>query len=77
VHVDTAVLVRRNVALVGVYAGGLTRAENEADHEALLELAGEGHLRAAVTTVGFDQAADAVAAVDRGAALGKVVVAID
>ena len=70
---DTAALVRANAALVGVYAGGGTRAENEADHEALLALVADGHLTGAATAVPFDDLPDAVSAVDAGAAVGKLV----
>ena len=70
---DTAALVRANAALVGVYAGGGTRAENEADHEALLALAADGHLTGAATSVPFDDLPDAVSAIDRGHAVGKLV----
>jgi len=69
----TADLVRRNHSLVGVYAGGLTRAEHEADHEALLALAAQGMLGGISTPVAFEQLPEAVQAVADGAAVGKLV----
>lgn len=74
VRPDVAALVRANASVTGVYAGGFTRAENEHDHEALLALHAEGRLRVPVTAVAFDEAADAVAAVDEGRVVGKLVV---
>jgi NADPH2:quinone reductase len=44
VQVNTVHAVRHNYSLVGVYAGGFTREESEADHEALLALAAQGKL---------------------------------
>jgi NADPH2:quinone reductase len=74
---DVWALVRRNAALVGVYAGGYSRAENAADHDALLALWEAGELRAPETTVvPFDALPDAVALVDEGRAAGKVVVQV-
>lgn len=70
---DTASLVRRNCSLVGVYAGGFTRAESEADHESLLQLAADGVLVGATTRIPFDRLPDAVSAVDDGSAVGKQV----
>jgi len=66
-------LVRRNSSLVGVYAGGYTRAEGEADHEALLALAATGALETFATAVPFDDLADAVGAVADGTVIGKMV----
>jgi len=74
VQPDVWALVRRNASVVGVYAGGYRRAENEADHEALLGLAAKGHLRSVATVVPFADLPDAVAAVDEGTAVGKLVV---
>jgi len=73
VRPDVGELVRRNASLVGVYAGGLSRAENEADHEALLALHGAGRLRSATTAVPFDDLPEALATVDAGDAIGKLV----
>jgi NADPH:quinone reductase len=70
-------LVLRNASLVGVYAGGQTRAEAEADHEVLLGLAADGRLGPAVTTVPFDALPDALGAVDRAEAVGKLVLWVD
>lgn len=71
---DPWTMVRRNVALVGVYAGGYSRAENEADHERLLALAADGRLTTGATVVDFADAADAVTALADGRAVGKQVV---
>ena len=77
VRPDTADLVRRNASLVGVFAGGLTRAENESDHDALLALRADGRLPDATTAVGFDDLPDALATVDAGTAVGKLVLRVD
>ena len=74
VDADIAQLARRSASIVGVYAGGLTRSELATDHEALLALAAEGRLTAVTTVVPFDAVADAVDTVDRGEAVGKIVV---
>ena len=71
-----AELVRRNVSLVGVYAGGIGRTENESDHELLLSLYGQGKLQSFVTEVSFAHGVDAVVAVDEGTVVGKSVVAV-
>lgn len=76
VQPDVWALVRRNASVVGVYAGAYSRAENEADHEALLALVAQGHLRSVATVVPFADLPAAVAAVDEGAALGKLVVRV-
>ena len=73
---DTADLVLRNCSLVGVYAGGSTRAESEADHEAMLALAADGHLAGTATTVPFDRLPDAVEDVAGASAVGKLVVQV-
>lgn len=67
----TAELVRRNAALVGVYAGTVSRAENEADHEFLLSLHASSQFAPFVHEVGFDGAMDAIRAVDEGVVVGK------
>lgn len=72
----TADLVRRNHSLVGVYAGGLTRAEHEADHEALLAMAAEGGLGVISTPVAFEQLPEALESVADGSAVGKLVVEV-
>lgn len=73
--VDVARVVGRNLAVLGVYAGAYDRAENEADHAALLALVASGALQSPVTrTLPFDQVPDALALVATGAAVGKVVV---
>lgn len=73
VKVDTAHVVQRNYALVGVYASGLTREQGEADHEALLSLAAEGKLDSFATVVGFAEIPAAVEAVGAGTVIGKMV----
>ena len=73
---DMADVVLRNASVVGVYAGGQTRPEAEADHEHLLRLAADGALGRAVRTVSFDRLPDALDAVDRAASVGKVVVQV-
>ena len=67
-------LVRRNASLVGVYAGGLGREADVADHEALLDLWEQGHLRAQPTVMAFDDLPAALDAVRTNQVLGKVVV---
>jgi len=69
-------LVRRNASLVGVYAGGLTREESEADHEALLALAAGEAFVGTPTVVGFDELPGAAGSVADGSAVGKVVVRV-
>lgn len=73
VPVNVHDLVRRNSSLVGVYAGGYTREENETDHEALLALAAAGALEGVATAVSFEDLADAVGAVADGTVIGKMV----
>jgi NADPH2:quinone reductase len=77
VQADTHDLVRRNQSLVGVYAGGYTRAENEADHEALLALAADGKLDGFATTTSFDELPAAMTAVAAGRVIGKMVVQVN
>lgn len=74
VEADIGRLVWRNASLVGVYAGGSTRDELEEDHEALLALADDGKLGGATKVVPFDALPDALDAVDRAQAVGKLVV---
>ena len=76
VDADIANLVLRNASIVGVYAGGQTRAEAEADHELLLGLFADGRLGHVSRTVAFDQLPDALSAVDRAEAVGKLVVRV-
>ena len=76
VDADVASLVLRNAAIVGVYAGGQTRAEAEADHEVLLGLFAEGRLGNVTRTVSFDALPDALHAVDRAEAVGKLVLGV-
>jgi NADPH2:quinone reductase len=74
VQVNTAHAVRRNYSLVGVYAGGYTREESEADHEALLALAAHGQLTSFAHVVPFADVPAAVDAVGNGSVIGKTVV---
>jgi NADPH2:quinone reductase len=76
VQAPTHQLVVRNQSLVGVLAAGLTPAENDADHEALLALAAGGTLDMAVTGVPFDQLPEAVQAVADGSVQGKMVAVV-
>jgi NADPH2:quinone reductase len=69
-------LVVRNASLVGVYAGGLSREESDADHDALLALAEGGQLAGPATIMAFEQLPEALDAVADGSAVGKVVVRI-
>ena len=64
-------VVRRNVSLVGVYAGGIGRSDNEADHEFLLSLHAQGRLTSFIDEVPFERAVAAVSAVDAGTVVGK------
>ena len=77
VEPDMSDLVLRNASVVGVYAGAQTRAEAEADHEQLLALAAAGRLGGATGVVPFDALADALGAVDRAEAVGKLVLKVD
>lgn len=70
---DISEFVQRNASIVGVYAGGQTRAEAEADHESLLTLVAEGKLGGATLVVPFDALPDALHTVDRAEAVGKLV----
>ncbi len=74
VQVNTAHAVRRNYSLVGVYAGGYTREQSEADHEALLALVAQGRLATFAHSVPFDDLPSAVEAVGNGSVIGKTVV---
>ncbi|MGW0661520.1 NADPH:quinone oxidoreductase family protein [Streptodolium elevatio] len=73
-QIPTHQLVVANASLVGVFAGGYTRAELEAVHGELSALLGAGKLRSAVTgTVPFDDLPDGLRRVaDRGV-VGKLV----
>ena len=70
-------LVLRNASIVGVYAGGQTRAEAEADHELLLALAAAGRLVPTPQAVPFDTLPDALDTVDQSEAVGKLVLSLD
>jgi NADPH:quinone reductase len=73
---SVAQLVRRNASLVGVYAGTISRADNEDDHEALLSMYSSEKFTSFVHEVAFDNAIDAVIAVDEGSVVGKSAVVI-
>ena len=74
-QVDVHVLVRTNASLVGVFAGGHTRAELEAIHTSLAALVDDGSLGPAVTAVAtFADLPAAVQAVADRAVVGKSVV---
>lgn len=77
VKVDTPALVWRNQSLVGVLASGLSREDDEADHEALLTLVAEGALQSFCTPVPFTEVPDALERVASGSAIGKLVVEVD
>ena len=77
VDADIASLVLRNAAIVGVYAGGQTRADAEADHEVLLGLFADGRLGSVTRTVPFDVLPDAFHAVDRAETVGKLVLDVN
>ena len=77
VDADISEFVRRNASVVGVYAGGQTRTEAEADHEQLLALAADGSLGRSPRVVPFDVLPDVLDAVDRAEAVGKLVVKVD
>lgn len=76
VPVDVARLVARNASVVGVYAA-LDRAELDEDHEALLALVADGRLAPVTTAVPFTELPAALDTVDRGAALGKLVLTVE
>ena len=73
VRAETHDLVIGNQSLVGVFAGGPSRQEHEADHEALLGLHAEGRLRPLTETVAFDDLPGALTRVADGTAIGKLV----
>ena len=71
------IVVRRNVSLVGVYAGGISRSENEQDHEFLLSLFEAGRFEPFVHEVPFERAVEAVTSVDRGEIVGKSAIVME
>lgn len=70
-NLETGELVRRNASLVGVYAGTISRSENEADHEFLLAMHASSPVPPFVQEVAFDRAWEAIVAVDEGVVVGK------
>ncbi len=73
VQAETHDLVLRNQSLVGVFAGGWSREEDEADHEALLALHAEGKLTGFATVHPFEELPVAIASIADGTAIGKMV----
>jgi NADPH2:quinone reductase len=74
VRVDTHRAVVGSWSLVGVYAGGWTREENVADHEALLALWEAGKLSGTqATVVPFADLPAALEEIARGRVIGKTV----
>jgi NADPH2:quinone reductase len=76
VRAETHELVLRNQSLVGVYAGGHTREEDEADHEALLALHADGRLGSYATAYPFEELPAALSTVADGSAIGKQVIVL-
>jgi len=74
---DTAAMVRANWAFIGVYAGAIGRADNEADHARLLGLVAEGRLHPTCTAIGPDEVPTAMQRVADGRMIGKVVVTME
>lgn len=71
----SAVLIHKNVSMVGVYVGAYAKPFTSAVHEALLELWRDKKIRAIVgSRVGFDQAAIALEELAQRRAVGKTVV---
>ena len=72
---DAPHLVRRNYSVVGVYAGGYTRAENLHDHAELVALYEKGQLpgRIVTHTAPFAELPAALEEVALGRAVGKTV----
>jgi NADPH2:quinone reductase len=76
--IDVARLVGRSCSVLGVYAGAYDRAEQEADHAALVRLVESGALRSPVTrTVPFEDVPAALEVVARGDAIGKLAIVLD
>jgi NADPH2:quinone reductase len=74
VKVDTHRAVVGQWSLVGVYAGGWTREQDTADHEALLALHAQGRLGGTVTNVvPFADLPAALEEIGRGEVIGKSV----
>ena len=74
VDVNTAHAVQYNDSLVGVYASGLTRAQNEEDHEALLSLHQRGKLASFVQVRLFEELPQAIEDVAASRVIGKLAV---
>ena len=71
---ETHQLVWANASLVGVFAGGYSRAELDDIHAGLAALVGEGGLRNAVTdAVAFDELPSALQRLADRRVIGKMV----
>jgi NADPH:quinone reductase len=72
--IDTQLLVMTGTSVVGVFAGGYARAELEAVHSQLSELASTGQLRNAVTeSVAFEDLPQALQRLAHREVIGKLV----
>ncbi len=73
---DVHDFVWRNQSMLGVIAGGVSREEGDADHEAMLALAADGKLEGFAQTAPFEDLPQAVEAVASGSVVGKYVVTV-
>jgi NADPH2:quinone reductase len=76
VHAETHDLVLKNQSLVGVFAGGWTREQDEEDHEALLALWSDGKLQPVTQAHPFESLPEAITQVADGTAKGKQVLVL-
>jgi NADPH2:quinone reductase len=76
VQAETPDLVLKNQSLVGVFAGGWSREQDEADHEELLQLWADGRLKPVTTAHPFEALPAAITAVADGSAIGKQVLVL-
>jgi NADPH2:quinone reductase len=73
-QIEPLQLVVSNTALVGVFAGGYSRADLDRMHQQLSDLIADGRLRNAVTaTVAFGDLRRAVQSLADNAVIGKLV----
>jgi NADPH2:quinone reductase len=71
-------VVIRNLALVGVFAGGFTVEEDAAMNRTLLDLATQGHIRPALgPSHAFADVAQVLQSLDQGVPPGKITVTVD
>jgi len=71
-------VVMRNLALVGVFAGGFSVEEDAAMNRTLLEMAEQGRIRPALgNSYGFAEVSNALQRLDQGMPPGKITVHID